>query len=433
MTMNGSEFFLLFDGRPVAKLSPATNAFDIHFEYLPSWIASGFPLAPSLPFENIPQGAALAFLENMLPEGKAFERLVAYHSLSRNHVLALALAIRNDLSGALTLSPTPTQEIRNSTFRSITEEEIIARLEKPETQPMDIWDNRPRLSVAGVQTKLNVLKRGETYGLVDGTNLCSDRILKFESKAQRHLLLNEYLTMTLAKSLPHQIADCHLIHFGEFRALEILRFDRRVQSEDRVLRRHVIDVCQALGLPSGLKYERNFGDGKDVRHIRDGVSFNKLLSLTNHCREPLSVRTMLFDWLIFNLIVGNSDAHGKNFSFFASAKGLTPTPWYDLISVLQVEDIEHSLAMSVGDEFNPNEIHALQLLIEADEVGLTKTFVQERLKKVLDCLNIGLANFTMSKNLNNEEKEFAKKYFAFIQKQIARWRQEEQILKELTI
>ena len=142
---------------------------------------------------------------------------------------------------------------------------------------------------------------------------------------------------------------------------------------------------------------------------------------------------MLFDWLIFNLIVGNSDAHGKNFSFFASAKGLTPTLWYDLISVLQVEDIEHSLAMSVGDEFNPNEIHALQLLIEADEVGLTKTFVQERLKKVLDCLNIGLTNFTMPKNLNNEENEFAKKYFAFIQKQIARWRQEEQILKELTI
>ena len=432
MTTNGSNFFLLFDDRPVARIAPADNALDIDFEYLPSWIENGFPIAPSLPFGSIPRGAAFAFLENMLPEGKAFERLVAYKSLSRNNVLGLALAIRNDLSGALSLSSSAQKETIEDSFRPIDEAEIIDRLEKPETNPMDIWDNRPRLSVAGVQTKLNVLKRNDTYGLVDGSRLCSDRILKFESPSQRHLLLNEFLTMTLAKSLPHEVAECRLIRFGSFRALEIQRFDRRVKDPTRVLRRHVIDACQALGVPSTMKYERNFGDGKDVAHIRDGVSFKRLFSLVNFMVEPRPVTENFFDWLIFNLIVGNSDAHGKNFSFFAGSKGLQPTPWYDLISVLLVEGIEHSLAMSVGDEFDPNEVHALQLLYEADEVGLSKAFVQDRLNRVLDCLDTALNNFVSPEDLSVDEKAFITRYLAFINERVLRWRNEAAILEELT-
>ena len=238
--------------------------------------------------------------------------------------------------------------------------------------------------------------------------------------------------MTLAKSLPHKVAECRLIRFGSFRALEIKRFDRRVKDPTRVLRRHVIDACQALGVPSTMKYERNFGDGKDVAHIRDGVSFKKLFGLWKTGKKSDSFFENLFDWLIFNLIVGNSDAHGKNFSFFVNANGLAPTPWYDLISVLLVEGIEHSLAMSVGDEFDPNEVHALQLLYEADEVGLSKAFVQDRLNRVLDCLDTALNGFVSPEDLSVDEKAFVTRYLAFINERVLRWRSEATILEELT-
>ena len=106
--------------------------------------------------------------------------------------------------------------------------------------------------------------------------------------------------------------------------------------------------------------------------------------------------------------------------------------WYDLISVLLVEGIEHSLAMSVGDEFDPNEVHALQLLYEADEVGLSKAFVQDRLNRVLDCLDTALNNFVSPEDLSVDEKAFITRYLAFINERVLRWRNEAAILEELT-
>jgi serine/threonine-protein kinase HipA len=77
-------------------------------------------------------------------------------------------------------------------------------------------------------------------------------------------------------------------------------------------------------------------------------------------------------WAVPHFLFGNSDAHGKNLSFFVRPSGLEPAPLYDLISVCVYDgnSIAHELAMAYGDDFRIEEITPYSL---ADFAYRTKT------------------------------------------------------------
>ena len=138
--------------------------------------------------------------------------------------------------------------------------------------------------------------------------------------------------------------------------LVVLRFDREA-SDDNVRRIHLIDACQALDLPVAYKYERNFGSGKDVRHIRDGVSFERLFSTAvSYTTQKALRRQALTRWTILQYLIGNADAHGKNVCFFCRAGGLAIAPFYDMVSVVQYDGLDHEFAMAYGDEFRLDDV-----------------------------------------------------------------------------
>lgn len=400
-----------------------------------------FSLSPALPWgkEALPTGSVLKnIFENMLPEGCAFEHLLQYSHISRSNVLALALHLGNDLPGAVRLRLAGgTENPAQDSFRTISEEELNKRLLEMKSMPIDIWDGKPRVSVAGMQPKLNLLELNGQLGLCSGTRIASDRIIKFSSDTVPTLLLNEFLTMQLAADLGWPVAQVQLRHFNQMRALEILRFDRRLVTDaqgPKVLRRHVIDACQALGLPSTFKYERNFGDGRDVQHIRDGVSLRKLFALSKYAVSPELFQNNLFDWMLFSIIVGNVDAHGKNFSFFYGTKGLEPAPWYDLVSVALVPGISHNLAMALGDVFEWDELHALQILETADEIGRPRAWAQSRLGSLLDRLEKSLPVAASAlRPASAKEKHFLSAWKSFIAQRITYWREQWKIMPKITI
>ena len=125
--------------------------------------------------------------------------------------------------------------------------------------------------------------------------LISTHILKFEKQKLSHLVINEYVTMQLARQCGMQVANIELIRFGKYPALLIERFDRKLTASGDVMRRHVIDGCQALNLPPEYKYERNFGSGRDVAHIRDGASLVKLFEFANQCTNPAETKSKMLD------------------------------------------------------------------------------------------------------------------------------------------
>lgn len=96
--------------------------------------------------------------------------------------------------------------------------------------------------------------------------------------------------MRLAKLIGLDVADVALRYFEQFPALMVERFDRKLFSSTSVKRRHMIDACQACNLGVDKKYERNLGKQRDVRHIRDGISFARLFAVTEQCENPIAAK-----------------------------------------------------------------------------------------------------------------------------------------------
>jgi serine/threonine-protein kinase HipA len=195
-----------------------------------------------------------------------------------------------------------------------------------------------------------MLLDGDTMFLADGKGVASTHLLKPEpfNAAAPCMVANEHYCMTLARRVGLPVAPVELRRLPS-PVLQIARFDR-VRSGNQVRRLHIVDASQALDLPVSYKYERNFGAGRDVEMIREGVSFEKLFSLPMMSRGP--ARRTILQWAIFQFLIGNSDAHGKNISFFCTRYGLEPTPFYDLVSVLQYDGFLHDIAMGIGDVFD---------------------------------------------------------------------------------
>lgn len=182
--------------------------------------------------------------------------------------------------------------------------------------------------------------------------------------------------MRLARRMGLPVAEVSLLRTPR-PVLLVQRFDRVREGADRVRRRHMVDVCQACDLPVSHKYERNLGSGREVQHIRGGVSFERLFGCAGLTANKTATRLTLLRWALFQFLIGNSDAHGKNFSFLVNDPGLLePAPWYDLVSVLQYEGFDTELAMAWGDVFVHAEVSPFAVADFAARCGVPRVLLR---------------------------------------------------------
>jgi len=218
--MSGSERHMLninIGNKQIGILGFDTQTEQFSLEYTPDWIATGFPLSPQLNFDHkITSLQISTFLKNLLPENIGLDYLIEHLAVSKNNTFALIKAIGLDTSGAVTFSP-PDIPLPTTTLRKVTTEELKKRLQNPDIFPLEVWDNKPRLSVAGVQSKLNLFMFGDVCGFGEG-QLSSTHIVKFEKNHHHHLVLNEYICMKLAKLLGFSVAEVSIMNIGTYRA-----------------------------------------------------------------------------------------------------------------------------------------------------------------------------------------------------------------------
>ncbi|WP_233347983.1 HipA domain-containing protein [Luteimonas sp. MC1572] len=178
------------------------------------------------------------------------------------------------------------------------------------------------MSLAGAQHKLALV-------MVDGQLLqpvgseASTYILKPDHPEADypHSVANESFVMQLARRMGLDVPRVERRYVPEPVYL-IERFDRAVSGEG-VQRLHAIDACQLLNLDRQFKYQQG--------------SIEVLARISGLCRARLQTRWRLFDWLVFNLLTGNSDAHLKNISFLIGHGGVALAPHYDLLSTVCYE------------------------------------------------------------------------------------------------
>ncbi len=351
-----------------------------HFTYDTEWEQGGFAISPHLGFfDNYSSPTIKKFLENLIPEGEGLEEIASFIHIAKSNTYAILHTIGYETAGALVFGAYPEQKY--PLFREISPEELTERIAQIESRSIAIWDKKVLLSLAGVQAKLPVILRGDTIGLGDGM-LSSTHIMKFQTKKYLHIVVNELYCMTLAKRIGLNVAEVALRRFGAYPVLLVERFDRIVR-EDLVERLHIIDGCQMLDLPASYKYEQNFGSGRDVAQIREGASFKKLFAMSKVCNVPAKAKLELIHWAMFTLIIGNSDAHGKNISFFVNKQGIHPAPLYDMLCVMMY-DFDHGFAMAYGEEFDPNKVQAYELRVFAEEAGVHYKLIAKILTTLCD-------------------------------------------------
>ncbi|PIF04188.1 MAG: phosphatidylinositol kinase [Arcobacter sp.] len=363
-----------YDKQTVGFLSFNSDDETFSFEYSKTWIDEGFELSPILKFNtNIPSKSIKNFLENLLPEGKGQEILSNFHNISKNNIFALIELIGKETTGALTFSLND-EEIKTS-FRELPKKELAQRIKDRKNTPIEIWDKKPRLSLAGVQDKLPILIIDDKFGFGEG-KLASTHILKFE-KEDENILLNKFLSLNLASKAGLEIPKIKLIKIEDEEVLLIQRFDRELKVNKEVKRKHIIDACQALDLSVLHKYERAFG--KNLEDYREGVSFKKLFSLIHKCSSPILTKKSLITWICTNLCLGNSDAHGKNISFFISKDKMTLAPFYDILNInIYKGKYDTDFAMGIDDIFSYDELSFYDIIEFCKELNINlKGFVKE--------------------------------------------------------
>ncbi|VAW46916.1 Toxin HigB / Protein kinase domain of HipA [hydrothermal vent metagenome] len=396
------------------------NERQCYLVYDGEWIHHGFVISPHLTFNTaIDSVATSRFIQNLFPEGSAFECLIELQNLSKYNLYAILKTIGHDTAGALSFLKTePNSE---TVLRLVTQKELIERLKDGSRKNLAFWDGKFRLSVAGVQNKLNVFcdETGQFF-LADG-GYASTHILKFSSTRFPNIVLNEFFSMRFAKAVSLPAAQVDLISIGHFRALKVKRFDRK-RAKNTVQKRHMIDGCQALNLPPESKYEQNFGSSKDVANIREGVSLSKLFEFANRTSVPAQTKQHLLDWILFNLIVGNSDAHGKNISFYIGKNGISLAPFYDIVSVVfehqENSDIDINLAMAIDDNFDINQIRVYDLISLAETIGFNFSLLKRRLERMLKTCTEQLERLRFEQ-LSRDEENCLEQYKFLIRERIS--------------
>lgn len=301
------------------------------------------PISHSLPLRAEPYSARQLrpFFSGLLPEEAQRTRIAAYLGIAETNDFAFLEAMGGECAGALTILPQgqrPAEALDE--FRPMTEDALAQVIETLPLRPMLVGEEGVRLSLAGAQSKLPVIIREGRIGLPVG-DAPSTHILKPElSEWFKGIAANEHCCMTLARHLGLSVPETELRKIGRHPCVIVRRYDRDVDEKTgAVTRVHQEDFCQALGRLPEQKYQMEGGPiVRDVvRLLRSGWS-------TSPARDVMD----FVDLLMYNAIIGNADAHGKNYSMLYRGAERRLAPGYDLVSTVYWPALAKTPAMKIG-------------------------------------------------------------------------------------
>jgi len=125
--------------------------------------------------------------------------------------------------------------------------------------------------------------------------------------------------------------------------------------------------------------------GNDFKGKYQGSYEQVAAAIDRHSARPQIDRARFFSALVFNLIIGNADAHLKNWSLLERPEGLRLSPQYDLVNTLHygaAYSTGSALAIG-GTHMAIDAVHGDALLRFADRIGLPPKAANQRLKAVL--------------------------------------------------
>lgn len=323
------------------------------------------------------------FFDNLTPEGDALKLIADKFHISDDNTFSVLDKIGGECAGAISLYPDEMPNV-DEDLVEITDDKLVKIIQElPQNPLLTGIEGAPRLSLAGAQSKFAVVKGVDDKYYRSTNTHPTTHIIKIVNQRFPELLNNELFCMKLAAKtlLGMGTVPVALRATGEHKYLEIERYDRRVVADGRVERVHQEDFCQILGYLERSKYQKDRGPG-----IRD--VYNAILEYSS---APATDAYRFVELVMFNYLIGNTDAHAKNFSILHEdyGKNIFLAPAYDLISVEVYPEtiVDHETAMVINgkakyDAMTKKDWLALYEQLELNPARVLQT-LRDRLSGVL--------------------------------------------------
>lgn len=359
---------------------------NLEFKYMSSWLENekNFSISQSLPLATKTYKAeAQNYFANFLPEGDVRTAVARRFGVSVDNDFRLLEAIGGECAGALTIGQKPVEldndyeELSHDKIKKIFNDGgvFLAQLQDAEKVV--------RLSLAGAQDKIPVYFKDGKLFLPIG-NSPSSHILKFPSHRFKHMPANECLLNWWANKQGLSVAPTQLLKVQDLDLCLVQRYDRQLEN-DRLIRLHQEDYCQALNFGYKVKYEKDGGPTFQMCHE---ITENSSSELPNDLDR-------LIRWLVFNVMSGNCDAHAKNISLIKLDRNKwSLSPHYDLVCTRIYKEVSTRLAMSIGGSDDSGTITGTHWGTLAVQLKMNKKFM---LDFVRDQAERGMASFTQAK------------------------------------
>lgn len=309
---------------------------------------SGTPLSLSLPLGSTPsEESAYFYLENLLPENEYGRRRLAYLLEVPDDTFGLISKLGEDVAGAAVLSPDP--DLPKRTVEpplEASEDQIaywVATLKRdPSAPPPDGIE--PRFSLAGQQAKFSLSEIGDSW-FWSTAETPSTHIFKPTFVQHEALHRAEDACLALAAEIGVPASDSEIMQFRGQEVFAVRRWDRADGA-----RIHAEDLLQAYGDPWTDKYGM-YADETRRFMARYGLE-------REHLRQVL-----------FNVAIGNADAHAKNYSLLLAGDQVRLAPLYDAVPIFLYPQYNQNLCIS----FSGNRYKLADGITEADWVEWAET------------------------------------------------------------
>lgn len=368
-----------WDNRQVGKLERNEEG-TMLFSYDAAWLAdaNARPISQSLPKQGglFSRAQSRPFFAGLLPDETQREAAARAAGVSRQNDFALLDALGGDVAGALTILPEGQDlpHVSNEQPQALTDTKLEAILQELPRRPFLLGEEGIRMSLAGAQPKIPVLLVGGQPALPP-PGQPTTHIIKPANERFEGMVDNEAFAMRLASACGIETAAVEARRAGSTAYLLVERFDRDVSGE-QVRRIHQEDFCQALGIAPETKYA-----------IEGGPSFSECFKLVREvCTSPAPHVLRLLDAAIFNVVIGNADAHGKNFSLLYRPDETVLTPLYDLMSTALYPEVATRFAMPIGRQNQFEKIDNKAWLKFAEDMEFRGPFMRNRIGKLLQSI-----------------------------------------------
>ena len=341
-----------------------------------------------------------AFVEGLLPEGNVRQHIASQAGLPVTDTMGLLARVGAECAGAVQFLPEgavpSTGDVRRLSDREV--ETLVADLP---TYHLPAGAT-PQASLAGIQDKVLLVALPDGGWGWPGAGAQSTHVIKPEplGGALPHLIQTEDWALRTARQASIPAAESRLAKFERREAIIVTRYDRSAAGE----RLHQEDFCQALGLDPQAKYEST---AESERH---GSRLKRIArAAAARAHDPDAFRIALLEAVTFNVVIGNGDAHSKNYSVMIDRDGsITLAPVYDAAPTFYLDPRYKGTGHVINGKTSVDSVDVEDLVGEAASWGTSERraraavgVVFERIRAAVDRVPLPAGAEHVMGNLEN--------------------------------